>query len=77
MRLAADDPAALQIIAAEPGIRFGGGRAPQAIRHQTAMGALLRSAYRAGWRSRDDAVRQKISEILKRAAQEIDALVQS
>jgi len=42
-----------------------------------AMGALLRSAYRAGWRSRDDAVRQKISDILKRAAEEIDALVQS
>src|SRR6267142_1496410 len=42
-----------------------------------AMGALMRSAYRAGWRSRDDAVRQKISEVLKRAAQEIDALVQS
>src|SRR6058998_2618329 len=42
-----------------------------------AMGALMRSAYRAGWRTRDDAVRQKISDILKRAAQEIDALVQS
>jgi len=42
-----------------------------------AMGALLRSAYRAGWRSRDDTVRQKISDILKRASQEIDALVQS
>jgi DNA-binding PadR family transcriptional regulator len=39
-----------------------------------AMGALMRSAYRVGWRSRDDAVRQKISEILKRAAQEIDGL---
>ena len=42
-----------------------------------AMGGLMRSAYRTGWRSRDDSVRQKISEILKRAAQEIDALVQS
>lgn len=42
-----------------------------------AMGALLRSAYRAGWRSRDEALRQKISDVLKRAAQEIDALVQS
>lgn len=41
------------------------------------MGALLRSAYRVGWRSRDDAVRQKISDILKRASAEIDALVQS
>jgi DNA-binding PadR family transcriptional regulator len=42
-----------------------------------AIGALMRSAYRTGWRSKDDAVRQKISDILKRAAQEIDALVQS
>src|SRR6266702_4263507 len=42
-----------------------------------AMGALMRSAYRTGWRSRDDTVRQKISDILKRAAQEIDALVQA
>src|SRR6266851_607940 len=42
-----------------------------------AIGALMRSAYRTGWRSKDDAVRQKLSDILKRAAQEIDALVQS
>jgi DNA-binding PadR family transcriptional regulator len=42
-----------------------------------AMGGLMRSAYRTGWRSRDDSVRQKISDILKRAAQEIDALGQS
>ena len=42
-----------------------------------AMGGLMRSAYRTGWRSRDDSVRQKISDILKRAAQEIDALSQS
>jgi len=42
-----------------------------------AMGALMRSAYRTGWRSRDDTVRQKISDILKRAGQEIDALVQA
>ncbi|PYO72596.1 MAG: PadR family transcriptional regulator [Gemmatimonadetes bacterium] len=42
-----------------------------------AMGGLMRSAYRTGWRSRDDTVRQKISDILKKAAQEIDALVQS
>jgi len=41
------------------------------------MGALMRSAYRTGWRSRDDTVRQKISDILKRAGQEIDALVQA
>src|SRR5688572_6170650 len=39
-----------------------------------AMGTLMRSAYRSGWRSKDDAVRRKISEILKRAAQEIDGL---
>jgi DNA-binding PadR family transcriptional regulator len=42
-----------------------------------AMGNLMRSAYRGGWRSRDDSIRQKISEILKKAAEEIDALVQS
>src|SRR3989441_12186812 len=41
-----------------------------------AVGVLVRKAYKAGWRSRDDAVRQKIADILKRAAQEIDALVQ-
>ena len=39
-----------------------------------AMGTLMRSAYRMGWRSKDDAVRQKISDILKRAALEIDGL---
>jgi len=42
-----------------------------------AMGNLMRSAYRSGWRSRDDSVRQKISEILKKAAAEIDALMSS
>src|SRR6058998_2826237 len=42
-----------------------------------AMGGLMRSAYRTGWRSRDDTVRQKISDILKKAGQEIDALVQA
>ena len=42
-----------------------------------AIGGLMRSAYRTGWRSRDDAIRQKISDILKRATEEIDALVQS
>jgi len=42
-----------------------------------AMGNLMRSAYRGGWRSRDDAVRQKISDILKKAAEQVDALVQS
>jgi DNA-binding PadR family transcriptional regulator len=42
-----------------------------------AIGGLMRSAYRTGWRSRDDAIRQKIADILKRASQEIDALVQS
>jgi len=42
-----------------------------------AMGGLMRSAYKAGWRSREGAVRQKISEVLNRAAQEIDALVKS
>jgi len=42
-----------------------------------AMGNLMRSAYRGGWRSRDDSIRQKISDILKKAAAEIDALMQS
>jgi DNA-binding PadR family transcriptional regulator len=42
-----------------------------------AVGTLMRSAYRTGWRSRDDAVRQKITDILKRAALEVDALAQS
>src|SRR5436309_11982559 len=30
-----------------------------------AMGSLMRSAYRGGWRSRDDSIRQKISDILQ------------
>src|SRR3989442_4360290 len=42
-----------------------------------AMGRLVKQVYRTGWKSRDDTVRQKIAEILKRAAQDIDALVQS
>lgn len=39
-----------------------------------ALGQLMRSAYRTGWRSRDDAVRQKIAEIVTKAAEQIDAV---
>src|SRR3989454_1194436 len=42
-----------------------------------ARGRLGKQVCRTGWKSRDDTVRQRIAEILKRAAQEIDALVQS
>jgi DNA-binding PadR family transcriptional regulator len=42
-----------------------------------AVGRLVKQVYRTGWKARDDAVRQKITEILKGAAQQIDALTQS
>jgi DNA-binding PadR family transcriptional regulator len=38
---------------------------------------LMKSVYRAGWRSGDDATRQKLAEILRRAAEEVDAAVRS
>ena len=39
-----------------------------------AIGHLVKTAYRTGWRSRDDAKRKKVAEILGRAAAEIEAL---
>lgn len=42
-----------------------------------AVGRLLREAYRTGWKTRDEAARKKIAEILNRAMEEIDALVQT
>ena len=39
-----------------------------------AVRRLMRTAYRTAWRSRDDAVRRKIAEALRRAAEEIEAL---
>lgn len=39
-----------------------------------AVGQLLRSVYRSGWRASEDAVRKKVAEILHRAAEEIEAL---
>src|SRR3989441_7014857 len=35
-----------------------------------AIGQLVKTVYRTGWRSRDDAARRKIAEILGRAAEE-------
>lgn len=34
----------------------------------------MKTAYRTAWRSRDDAVRRRIAEVLRRAAEEIDGL---
>ena len=42
-----------------------------------AIGRLVKEAYRIGWKTRDEAARKKVAEILNRAIAEIDALVQS
>jgi DNA-binding PadR family transcriptional regulator len=39
-----------------------------------AVGRLMKTAYRTAWRSRDEAIRRKIAETLRRAAAEIEAL---
>ena len=39
-----------------------------------AVGRLVKQVYRTGWKARDDTVRVKIVEILKRATEEVDAL---
>src|SRR2546427_451811 len=41
-----------------------------------AVGVLVRKVYRTGWRARDEAARKRLTEILSRAAEEIDAVVQ-
>jgi DNA-binding PadR family transcriptional regulator len=41
-----------------------------------AVGVLVKKVYRAGWRTRDDAARKRMAEILTRAAEEVDAVVQ-
>lgn len=38
------------------------------------LGRLVKSVYRTGWKAREDEVRKKIAEILKRAAEEVDAV---
>lgn len=40
-----------------------------------AVGRLVKAAYRAGWRSRDEATRKQIAERLEKAREEIEALV--
>jgi hypothetical protein len=40
-----------------------------------AVGRLMKTAYRTAWRSRDDAVRRKVADALRRAAAEIESLV--
>jgi DNA-binding PadR family transcriptional regulator len=39
-----------------------------------AVGRLVRRVYRAGWRAKSEEVRQRIADILRRAAEEVDAL---
>jgi hypothetical protein len=39
-----------------------------------AVGRLVKSAYRTAWRSRDENVRRKIAEALRRAMAEIEGL---
>lgn len=38
-----------------------------------AVARLVRAAYRAGWRAKDEGVRRRIAEVLSRAAEEIGA----
>jgi len=52
---------------------FGGSMAD--INH--AVGVLVRKVYRTGWRARDEAARKRVTEILGRAAEDIDAVVQA
>jgi hypothetical protein len=40
-----------------------------------ALGNLVKGVYRAGWRASDEAVRKRLSEILQRAATEVEGLV--
>ncbi len=40
-----------------------------------AMGRLVKSVYRTGWKAKDDAARKQVAEILARAAAEVEALV--
>jgi DNA-binding PadR family transcriptional regulator len=40
-----------------------------------AVGRLVKSVYRAGWRSRDEATRKQIAERLEKAREEVEALV--
>jgi DNA-binding PadR family transcriptional regulator len=40
-----------------------------------AVGRLMKTAYRTAWRSRDDAVRRKVADALRRAVAEIEGLV--
>ena len=40
-----------------------------------AVGHLMKTAYRTAWRSRDDAVRRKVADALRRAAAEIESLI--
>ena len=50
---------------------LGGGMAE--INH--AVGRLVKRVYRTGWKTRDDATRKKLVDILNRAAEEIEALL--
>jgi DNA-binding PadR family transcriptional regulator len=38
------------------------------------VGRLVKAVYRTGWKARDDATRTRVSEILMRAADEVEAL---
>ncbi len=40
-----------------------------------AVGRLVKSVYRTGWKATDDAARKRLAEILSRAAADIEALV--
>jgi DNA-binding PadR family transcriptional regulator len=39
-----------------------------------AVGTLVKNVYRTGWRTRDEAARKRVAEILARATEEIEAI---
>jgi DNA-binding PadR family transcriptional regulator len=42
-----------------------------------AVGRLVKTTYRAGWKARDEAGRRRVAEILSRATEEMESLVHS
>ena len=43
----------------------------------TAVGRLVRTVYRTGWRAKDDAARTRVADVLRRAAEEVESLAAS
>jgi DNA-binding PadR family transcriptional regulator len=39
-----------------------------------ALGRLVKTVYRTGWKTREDEVRKKVADVLRRAAEEVEAV---